>query len=86
MFSLILTARCRYYELPIWLKQINISAYIAEYKLLHLTTGDILKMALDAGDINEIQGNSIWQEMIKRKRKLGYSSFSEYLEAQNISE
>lgn len=62
----------------------DISTYITEYDLLHLTTGDILKMALDKGYINEIQGNVIWQDMIKRKRKLGYSSFSEYLEAHNI--
>lgn len=57
----------------------DVSAYITEYGLPHLTTGDIMKMALDAGYINEAQGNSIWANMIARKRKLGYLSFSDYL-------
>lgn len=57
----------------------DISAYVAEYGLTHLTTGDILKMALDAGYIDESQGNTIWANMIARKRKLGYASFSDYL-------
>ena len=57
----------------------DISAYVTEYGLTHLTTGDILKMALDAGYIDESQGNTIWANMIARKRKLGYASFSDYL-------
>lgn len=57
----------------------DISVYVKEYDLLHLTTGDIMKMALDAGYINESQGNTIWGNMIARKRKLGYASFSDYL-------
>lgn len=59
----------------------DISAYVAEYGLSHLTTGDIMKMAFDAGYINESQGNTIWANMIARKRKLGYASFSDYLAA-----
>ena len=56
-----------------------ISAYVTEYGLSHLTTGDIMKMAFDAGYINEAQGNTIWANMLARKRKLGYRSFSDYL-------
>ena len=59
----------------------DISAYVTEYGLSHLTTGDIMKMALDAGYINESQGNTIWANMLARKRKLGYASFSDYLAA-----
>ena len=57
----------------------DISAYVTEYGLSHLTTGDIMKMAFDAGYINEAQGNTIWANMLARKRKLGYRSFSDYL-------
>lgn len=64
----------------------DISAYVTEYGLSHLTTGDIIKMALDAGYINESQGNTIWANMIARKRKLGYASFSDYLAAHHPEE
>lgn len=64
----------------------DISAYVTEYGLSHLTTGDIMKMALDAGYINESQGNTIWTNMIARKRKLGYASFSDYLVAHQPKE
>ena len=61
----------------------DISAYVAEYGLPHLTTGDIMKMALDTGYINESQGNTIWANMIARRRKLGYATFSDYLSAKH---
>ena len=57
----------------------DISIYVREYGLTHVTTGDIMKMAFDAGYINEEQGNTIWKNMIARRRKLGYATFSEYL-------
>lgn len=59
----------------------DISDYVIELGIPHLTTGDIMKMALNAGYINESQGNSIWANMIARKRKLGYASFSDFLSA-----
>lgn len=58
----------------------DIEYYVKKYGLKHLTTGGIMKMAFDAGLIDEIQGNIIWSNMLARKRKLGYTSFSEYLE------
>lgn len=64
----------------------DISVYVTEYGLSHLTTGDIMKMAFDAGYINESQGNTIWDNMIARKRKLGYASFSDYLAAHQPAE
>ena len=36
-------------------------------------------LAFDAGYIDESQGNTIWANMIARKRKLGYASFLDYL-------
>lgn len=57
----------------------DISDYVKEFDLVHLTTGDILKMALDSGYIDETQGNLLWANMIARRRKLGYVTFSEYL-------
>ena len=59
----------------------DITFYVKEYKLKHLTTGYILKMAKDTGFITEPQGNIIWSNMLARKRKLGYQSFSDYLVA-----
>lgn len=44
-----------------------------------MTTGDVLVEALEKGIITEAQGNKIWVDMVKRKRKLGADSFSEYL-------
>ena len=63
----------------------DISIYVQEYGLTHVTTGDIMKMAFDAGYIDEEQGNTIWKNMIARRRKLGYATFSEYLAAMVIS-
>lgn len=57
----------------------DISSYVEKYNLVHYTTGDIMKLAYDAGYINESQGNTIWKNMIARRRKLGYDSFTEYL-------
>lgn len=59
----------------------DIADYVSEYGLKHMTTGAIMKEALEAGYIDEAQGNKIWGDMLLRKRKLGYSSFTEYLEA-----
>lgn len=61
----------------------DISNYVEEFNLEHITTGDILKMALDKGLINEHQGNTIWANMLNKKRKLGFQSFSDYLKSIN---
>lgn len=62
----------------------DISDYVEEYQLTHMTTGDIMKMALDAGYITEEQGNTIWSNMIARRRKLGFASFSDYLQEYRV--
>ena len=59
----------------------DVAAYVSEYRLQHMTTGDILKEALDRSLITESIGNQLWQNMLQKRRRLGYLSFSEYLKA-----
>lgn len=59
----------------------DIAGYVEEYKLEHMTTGAILKEALEAGLITEADGDQLWQSMLQKRRKLGYASFSDYLQA-----
>lgn len=57
----------------------DITQYIEEYGLQYKTTGDILLEALDAGIISEPEGNSLWSNMLRKRRQLGASSFTEFL-------
>jgi len=61
----------------------DISSYIDEYELKHIITGDILIEAMEKGLITEDDGNTIWTAMIAKRRKLGASSFSEYIKLKN---
>lgn len=57
----------------------DILAYIHEYSLEYTTTADILVDAYKQGLIDENQGNNIWENMLRKRRRLGAISFSEYL-------
>ncbi len=57
----------------------DIRFYVEKLKISHITTGDILIKAMDAGIITEAEGNTIWADMIRKKRMLPTASFSEYL-------
>lgn len=57
----------------------DVAKYVKEYSLKHVTTGDILVEALERGFISEKEGNLIWKEMLRKKRKIGAKSFTEYL-------
>ena len=57
----------------------DVKTYIEEFGLELITTGDILKEALNRGLISEEEGKDLWQKMLRKRRKLGYASFSEYL-------
>lgn len=57
----------------------DISVYIDEFGLENLTTGDILREAFIKGLITEDEGNRLWSEMLKKRRKLGFESFSSFL-------
>ena len=59
----------------------DISPYIDKYNIDNLTTGDILTEALDNGIITEEQGNEIWKDMLKHRRKIGGMSFTQFLSA-----
>ena len=59
----------------------DVSAYVTEYGLKHVTTGAILSEALEKGLISEMVGNQLWLEMLRKRRKLGYASFTDYLNA-----
>ena len=57
----------------------DILPYVEKYDISHITTGDILIKAMDAGIITEAEGNTIWSDMIRKRRLLPTTTFSEYL-------
>ena len=57
----------------------DIADYISEYHLQHTTTADILVDAYSRNIITESQGNKIWSDMVAKRRRLGASSFTDYL-------
>ena len=57
----------------------DIAKYVEEFSLKHVTTGDILVEAFRKKLITEEEGNAIWVEMLRKRRKIGASSFSEFL-------
>lgn len=59
----------------------DVKQYVEEFGLKHITTGDILKEACEKSMISEAQANQLWQDMLNKRRKLGYASFTEYLKA-----
>lgn len=59
----------------------DIAVYVEKFGLQHKTTGAILKDAMDKGLITESDGNQLWQSMLNKRRRLGYASFTDYLQA-----
>ena len=57
----------------------DILTYINKYSLEYTTTADILVDAYKKGILDEKQGNAIWANMLRKKRRLGAASFSDYL-------
>lgn len=57
----------------------DIKIYVEKYHLKHTTTGDILVDALNQGIITEDDGNTIWGNMLAKRRMLPTTTFSEYL-------
>ncbi|MDU7496509.1 hypothetical protein [Sneathia sanguinegens] len=58
----------------------DVSYYIKKYSLKNVTTGDILVEAFQKGLITEQEGNTIWTNMLNKKRKIGANSFTEFLQ------
>jgi len=59
----------------------DICPYIEKFSLKHVTTGDIMITALTAGLIDEATGNTMWTNMLAKKRFLPTLTFSEYLQS-----
>ncbi len=57
----------------------DIRPYVEKYRISHITTGDILIEAMNAGIITKADGNTIWSDMIRKRRMLPTTTFSEYL-------
>lgn len=57
----------------------DILPYVEKYAIQHITTGDILIEAMNAGLIIEADGNKIWTDMIRKRRMLPTVTFSDYL-------
>lgn len=57
----------------------DVQTYISEFGLKHTTTGDILVDAYNRQLITLSEGNTIWSNMLAKRRQLGASSFTEYL-------
>jgi len=58
----------------------DVGYYVNKYSLKHVTTGDILVKAFQKGLITEQEGNTIWANMLKKKRKIGANSFTEFFQ------
>ena len=59
----------------------DVLGYVKLFSLRHVTTGDLLKEALDRQLITLVQGEQLWQKMLQKRRKLGYGSFADFLNA-----
>lgn len=57
----------------------DISYYLQYYKLNNITTADILYEALQNKLIIKAEAEQIWQNMRRKKRKLPYDTFEEWL-------
>lgn len=57
----------------------DILPYVEKYSIRHITTGDILKEAMNVGLITEKEGNALWEGMLRKRRMLPAATFSEYL-------
>ena len=57
----------------------DILYYIKKYSIELITTADIMKKAYEDKYISEKEGNAIWAEMLRRKRRLPGISFTDYL-------
>lgn len=61
----------------------DVLKYVKGFGLKHITTCKILAEALKNRIIDEDEGNRLFAEMIRRKRKLPFTTFSEYLASAN---
>lgn len=59
----------------------DVMKYVEKFGLEHITTGEIMALALTEDLIDETRGNAIWRNMIRRQRMLPTATFSDYLKS-----
>lgn len=57
----------------------DITYYVVKYGLEFITTGDILIEALNLGIISKEEGDGIWSDMLRRRRRLPTATFTDYM-------
>jgi len=57
----------------------DILYYVEKWNLAYITTAEILIEAKKMGLIDEYDGNTIWENMLAKKRSLPADTFSEYI-------
>ncbi len=57
----------------------DIKYYVDFYKLKHITTADIIHQAVNDKLVSIIEADSIWTEMVNKKRRLPFKTYTEYL-------
>ena len=62
----------------------DISYYIQYYKLNNITAADILYEALQKNLIIKAEAEQIWQSMRRKKRKLPYDTFDEWIKQEKM--
>lgn len=58
----------------------DIKIYTDKFKITSITTADILYKLFVKNILTKDEIENIWQAMLAKKRKLGYESFSKYME------
>ena len=59
----------------------DVKFYVDLYKLNHISTSDIINKVVNDGLISIVEADSIWAQMIAKKRKLPFMTFTDYLKS-----
>lgn len=57
----------------------DVKYYVELYGLKHIATQDIIHKAVNDGILSITQADAIWIQMVAKRRKLPFSTFSDYL-------
>jgi predicted nucleic acid-binding protein len=57
----------------------DVRYYVELYGLDHISTPDILYKAFNDGLISNTEADSIWTQMLAKRRKLPFNTFTDYL-------
>lgn len=57
----------------------DVKYYVELYGLNHISTSDIMYKAYNDGLISVSEADSIWTQMVAKRRKLPFSTFTDYL-------